>query len=169
MTKRDFFILLIKVFGLYFILATLFSALPGNLSFALGSLDTISVILIVVTLVVVIGLFVFLIFKSDKVVTLLKLDKGFDDDKIELGNLQATDIIKVGTFIIGGLLLLDNIPSFLSHSFFAFQRTIIGMGYSSQEKFYWIVSGLNIVIGYLLMTNYGFVARMLNPKKKEKE
>lgn len=171
MTKRDFFILLIKVFGLYSVVISLFSVLPGNISLALLDVDVFVIIWLAVAFTVVIGLFVLLIFKSDKVVNALRLDKGFDDDRIELGNLKPSDIIKVGTFIIGGLLILDNIPAFLSHSLFAFKGRTIGMQYTTQDKFNWAVTTLNLIIGFLLLTNYDLVARKLKLKteKKEKE
>ena len=169
MTKRDFFILIIKVFGLFSVVTSLFSVLPSNISFAMMDIDALSILWIAVAIIVVVGLFIALIFKADRVVRLLKLDKGFDDDKIELGNLKPTDIIKIGTFIIGGLLILDNIPAFLSHSLFAFKGDIIGLEYNSQDKFNWAVSGLNLIIGFLLLTNYDFVAKKLKTEKTEKE
>ena len=167
MTKSDFFILIIKVFGLFSVVTSLFSVLPSNISFAMMDIDALSILWIVVAIVVVVGLFVVLIFKADKVVRLLKLDKGFDDEKIEIGNLKQTEIIKIGTFIIGGLLFLDNIPAFLSHSLFAFKTDIIGLEYNSQDKFNWAISGLNLIIGFLLLTNYDFVAKMLKTGKTE--
>jgi hypothetical protein len=132
-------------------------------------IDALSILWIAIAAFVVVGLFVVLIFKADKVVRLLKLDKGFDDEKIEIGNLKPTDIIKIGTFIIGGLLILDNIPAFLSHSLFAFKGDVIGLEYNSQDKFRWAVSGLNLIIGFLLLTNYDFVAKKLKTEKTEKE
>lgn len=169
MTKRDFFILIIKVFGLFSVVTSLFSVLPSNISFAMMEIDALSILWIAVAIFVVVGLFVALIFKADKVVRLLKLDKGFDDEKIEIGSLKPTDIIKLGTFIIGGLLILDNIPAFLSHSLFAFKGDIIGLEYNTQDKFNWAVSGLNLIIGFLLLTNYDFVAKKLKTEKTEKE
>jgi len=165
MTKRDFFILVIKLFGLMSIVTSLFSVLPSNISFALMDIDAFSLTWIIVAVLIVLGLFVLLVFKSDKVVGLLKLDKGFDEDRIEFGNLNSADIVKIGTFIIGGLLIIDNIPAFLSHTLFAFKGSVVGQVYSTQDKFYWAVSGLNLVIGYLLITNYDFVARLLRTTK----
>lgn len=164
MTKKDFFTLLIKVFGLFSLVTSLFSVLPSNISFAITNIDAISIIWIVVTISVVTGLFVLLIFESDKVVNILKLDKGFDSERIEFGNLGANDIIKIGTFIMGGILILENIPPFLSHTLFAFKGSVVGFEYNDVDKFNWVVSGLNLVIGYLLMTNYEFVAKRLRIK-----
>lgn len=168
MTKRDFFILVIKLFGLMSIVTSLFSILPSNISFALIENDAFSLLLIAFSIIVVIGLFALLVFKAEKVVGILKLDKGFDDEKIDLANLNSSDIVKIGTFLIGGLLMLDNIPVFLSHTLFASKGSAVGQSYDMKENFYWAVSGINIIIGYMLLTNYSFVAKLLRMQNKEK-
>lgn len=78
--------------------------------FALGHLYTTIVVWAIAVFVVTIGLFWLLTFKADKLVDFLKLEKGFIDDRIELGNLNANNIVKTGTFIIGGLLLIKVFP-----------------------------------------------------------
>ncbi len=97
MTKRDFFILIIKLFGLFSVVTSLFTSLPSHFSFALMDIDAFSLIWIGLTAIVVVGLFILLIFKSDKVVDLLRLDKGFEDDSIAFGNLSSIEIVKIGT------------------------------------------------------------------------
>ena len=166
MTKRDFFILLVKTFGLYTIVVTLFSVLPGNISFALMHADLTAYLWIGVTIIVFFGLLILLIFFAKHIVNLLKLDKGFDDDRIELGNLKKEDIIKLGCFIIGGIIFLKNIPAFLSHTLFAFKEDLAGMNYGGNNKFLWLVSGINLIIGYLLLTKYYWVARIFTSKKR---
>src|SRR5690606_14931598 len=133
----DFFILVIKLFGLFSLVTSLFSVLPNNISFALMYMDAFSLAWIAVAVFVVIGLFVLLVLRPDKVVSLLRLDKGFDDDRIEVGNLKSSDILKLGIFIIGGLLILDNIPAFLSHTLFAFKGDVSGKVYDTGDKFRW--------------------------------
>ncbi len=165
MTKRDFFILLIKVFGLFSVVTSLFSILPGNISFAIMYIDLFSIIWIAAVAILIIGLFVLLIFKAEKVVNLLKLDKGFENNKIELGNLNSSDIIKIGTFIIGGLLILKNFPIFLSQIFFEFKSNVSGMGIIDNNRFQLAINGLNLLIGYLLITNYDYVAKKLKVGK----
>ncbi len=70
----------------------------------------------------------------------MKLGKGFTDDRMELGNIKSSDIIKTGTFIIGGLMIVDNIPSLLSQAFWAFKGDIVGQEFSSKDKFNLTVS-----------------------------
>src|SRR6187402_507201 len=117
MTKRDFLILMIKLFGLYSAVTTIFSALPNNIAFSLRYMDAFVMMWLIIATLIAVGLFWVLTFKADKLVDLLKLDKGFADDRIELGNIKAVDIIKTGVFIIGGLLILKSIPGLLSQIF----------------------------------------------------
>jgi hypothetical protein len=166
MTKKDFFVLTIKLFGLFSLVTSIFSVIPSNISFALMDIDILSIIWIMIAATAIGGLFVLLVFKADKVVQALRLDKGFDDNRIELGNLKSIDVIKIGTFIIGGLLLLNNIPGFLSHTLFAFKGKNVGIEYKMEDKFNWAVSAINLIIGYLLLTNYGFVADKIKNKSK---
>lgn len=116
---------------------------------------------------VVVGLFWLLTFKADKLVDLLKLGKGFSDDRIETGNIKSEDIIKIGTFIIGGLLIVENIPRLLSHIFWSFRVDIIGQQFTAREKLNLGVSALNILISILLFTNYDIVAKRISNKRNE--
>lgn len=167
MTKRDFFIVTIKLFGLFSLVTSVFSVIPSNISFALMDIDIVSILWIMIAAAAIGGLFVLLVFKADKVVHALRLDRGFDDNRIELGSLKSADIIKIGTFMIGGLLILNNIPGFLSHSLFAFKGRNIGVEYTMQDKFDWAVSAINLVVGYLLLVNYDFVAKKMGNRTED--
>ncbi len=167
MTKRDFFILLVKVFGLFSIVKILSSGIPVHVFFALMQIDMLNLIWLIIAIIVIIGLFVFLIFKTEKIVSLLRLDKGFDDDHIELGNFNAVNIVKLASILFGGYLILNNIPTFLSHTLFAFKGEIVGRTYEAMDKFKWAVSGINMIIGYLILTNYSFISKILSKKKKD--
>jgi hypothetical protein len=164
MTKKDLFVLLIKIFGLFSAVTSLFSVLPNNIMFAFNSVDLISIVWVIISIAVALGLFLILIFKANKIVELLKLDRGFEEERIDLGNLRSPDIIKIGTFVIGGFLIIDNVPGFLSHTLWSFKKEIIGMEFTVRDKFNWAVSGLNLLIGYLLLTNYAFVAKLFKGK-----
>ncbi len=169
MTKKDFFILLIKLFGLFSIITTLFSLLPGMVGFAFMNIDVQSIIWIIFVIFILVSLFILLIFKSNVIVRLLKLDRGFDEDNIDFGNINAESIVKIGTFMIGGLLIINNIPAFLSYTYLAINETQMGELYTQFEKINWVVSAANILLGFLLITNYSIVAKLLRIKEKEKE
>src|SRR5690625_7724332 len=111
MTKRVFFILIIKIFGLYSIITSLFSVLPNNISFVIQNIEIIGIIWLLATALIIIGLFYLLLTKADKISKLLKLENGFDEDRIDFNGLKSLDIIKFVVLIIGGLLFVENIPT----------------------------------------------------------
>jgi len=173
MTKKDFFILIIKLFGLYSIITALFISIPQNISFAFagfrGGFDIYSSIYLAVILSFVIGLFVVLIFKSHVIVRILKLEKGFDTDSMEPGKLTAIEIVKIATIIIGGFLIINNLPIFIQQTLSAFYSEIQLQTTESINKWNWFINGSNILIGYLLITNLHFVTKLLDITSKEKE
>ena len=75
--------MLIKIFGLYWTVSVILSALPGNITFVLGHFDLISVSWLVLTMTISIGIFYLLIKSADKVSNILKLEEGFDEDRID--------------------------------------------------------------------------------------
>ena len=83
MSKRDFFRVIIKLFGLYWIISSLLSVIPGNISYALSNLGYLGYLWAFGTTAIIILLFILLIRKTDSVIDLLKLDKGFDDETIQ--------------------------------------------------------------------------------------
>ena len=165
MTKRDFFILILKLFGLYSIVSVLFSVLPGSFSIILPEFSFTSILFFIGIVIIVVGIFVLLIFKSAKIVDLLHLDKGFDEDKIDLGNLNSLSIIKIGAIVIGGLLFLNNISSFINYLVYAFKAGQTGFGPENKNIFQLVISGLNILVGYLLITNYANIAKILSKEE----
>lgn len=179
MTKRDFFILLIKVFGLYSIVTVLFSTFPNILSLLTPQLKVTDFVWIVLAVLLngllVIGLLFVLLKKADWLSDFLQLEDGFDENRIDFVGLKSSDILKFAVLIIGGLLLINNIPIFLTHSIKAFQAAIprgfdqaydnqrIG-NYSIFKDSRYLISGLNLLLGYLLIVNFKKVADYLNNK-----
>ncbi|MFO7880816.1 MAG: hypothetical protein R6V52_12335 [Bacteroidales bacterium] len=169
MTTKDFFILIIKLFGLYSIIITLFSILPGSVGLMGIYPGFTPFVMIGAIIAFAVFLLVLLIFKAPHLVRLLKLEKDFDSDYIKMGNLNADGIIKIAAFILGGLLIVQNLPQFV-------QQLIVGFGESVQSMYaentgnwdVW-VSGFNVLIGYLLITNLDFIARIFHAKKKAGE
>lgn len=166
MTKRDFFRLIIKFFGLYSGVLAVFTVIPNNISNILIQFDITVALFIIGSILIVILLFLFLIFKADLIIDILKLDKGFDDDKIQFENLSTESIVKIAIFLIGGFLIIDYLPNFLNYTLQAFRRNIQSSEYSNipVNYFNWIISGINIFLGYILITNYKVISNYLDKK-----
>ena len=168
MTTKDLFRLIIKIFGLYF-LVTLIFTIPGNLLFSFNNIDLTIIISILLYLLICAGLFVLIIYYPDFIIDLLKLNKGFDEERIDLANFNNTNILKLAVVIIGGIMLIKNIPAFLTNLFFAFKSSInpnnstIKFG-SLNDYIRLSINFLNIIIGFLLIANYKIIGLFLDKK-----
>lgn len=114
MTKRDFFRMLIKIFGLYSAVITTFTFFPQSISsLYMMREDFLVISLIVLVLILTVSFFLFILSKVDFIIDKLNLDKGFDDDLIVFGNLTNHQMFKFSIIIIGGFLIVNYVPSFL--------------------------------------------------------
>ena len=88
MTKRDFFRLLIKIFTLYAVIISIFTLFP-QLFLWNQIFDTVTSGLIFIGSILLLVAFSILLVKyTDHIINFLKLDKGFDEETIILGNLN---------------------------------------------------------------------------------
>jgi hypothetical protein len=166
MTKSDFFRMLIKIFGLYSGIITVFNIIPANSANLFYQFDATILLLIISSIFISLGIFFYLIFKTDAVIRFFKLDSGFDEERIEIGNLNNESILKLAILIIGGFLLLDNIPDVMYYTIAEFRNKInqyenTGL---AVNYFNWIVCVINIVIGLLFITNYKRISVFLDQK-----
>ena len=165
MLHKDFFRLIIKLFGLYSLTLLLFYVVPQYVPQLLISESLYSSFTIVLIVAVPVSLFLFLIFKADLIISALKLNKGFDGEKITFGEMTGTNILQLASIVIGGLLLIDNIPTFLNRLFFLFKESLQDHETSNTEYFYFGVSVVKIVIGYLMLRNFVWVGKLLRVKE----
>lgn len=164
MTKRDFFRVLIKIFGMYSLVLSIFTVIPQNISTILFQFDMMMLVIILASTMITLGLFLILLFKTDFIIDILKLDKGFDDEQINLGNLTNESIFKLALIIIGGFLIIDYTPTLLFDIVNAFKSksTFSSIEGNSVNYFDIVVSVINILIGYLFIANYKSIAQFLN-------
>ncbi|RBP27033.1 hypothetical protein DFR65_11211 [Oceanihabitans sediminis] len=175
MTKRDFFRIIIKLFGLYSLILTVFNYIPSNIGYVTYDFEPLTLLWILGATAIVVLIYIFLILKTDRIIDLLKIDKGFDDERIEIGNFNSDKILKFALIIIGGFLIIDFLPNFLHYTFLAFKSQVspkglnyleeIGFGKPS-DYFNWTVSTINIIIGIILLTNYDRISKWLIRKEK---
>ena len=173
MTKKDFFRIIIKLFGLYWLVSTLFTTFPGYVSMIMMNVDAMQLIGVSISAIVVILIFIFLVYKPDLIISWLKLDKGFDEDRIEFQNFGIESILKLGLIIIGGMLIIFNIPNFLSQAFFVFKLHVMNSSdvitLGQQSYYRWAINFLNLLLGYLMLTNYPALSKFLVKITQKKE
>jgi hypothetical protein len=167
MTKRDFFRLVIKLFGLYSAILSIFTFIPQNISNIHVFKDEMWVMFVVIGSVFLIAaLFFVLLFKADFIIDKLDLDKGFDDDKIVFGDFNNEHIFKLAIIIIGGFLIVDYVPNFAFEVINMFKMRVSNNSIYGYEVNYFnlFTSITNIIIGLFFITNYKRISSFLDKK-----
>ncbi|WP_430427336.1 hypothetical protein [Maribacter litoralis] len=158
MTITDLFRVVIKIIGIYSLskamnrLLPRFSVLNGANTFTL-IFDVIYMSLLALIV------FVFL-FQTNRVIKFFRIDRGFDSKVINLKNLNEEGLFKIGILLIGLLLITDNSASFLTFCYLELKKQISVGGldlvpgaiipYIHYDT--WAISGINILIGVLMLT-----------------
>jgi len=181
MTPKSLFIIIIKVIGLYFLidiirvvpqfLSTLTMLFRGDIASGLFG-AVISLLLIGVYLLLV----KYILFKPEKIIDKLGLDKNFDEEKFEL-NIHRSTVIKISLIVIGGLTLLDYFVPFVLNLYSYIQAKnesgINGMldMFSSNvqvSNMDLIHGGIMTLIGYFLVTNPRTITNWIEKLRKDK-
>ncbi len=178
MTKKDFFILLIKLFGLHSLIITLFTFLPSTINY-IGNPNYILILLSsIIGIILIVALYWLIINKANFIVEKLNLSKGFEDNRIEFSNIDSSAIIKISIILIGGWLFIENLPKFLNYCYIAFLEIGSNKGLVTNVKqiqfnrkldyFQLTISIINLIIGYLLVSNYKWFSEKLT-RSEEKQ
>lgn len=173
MSKKDFFRIIFKLFGLYSVIITVLNYIPANISYVFYKFEPLIILWVLGATILAIGLYILLIRKTDKILSWLKIEEGFDDDRIEIGNFNGLGVLKLALILIGGFLVVDHLPKLLHYTYLAFKKEVSPNGLNLLESYdsfgqmdyaQWAISGINVVMGYLLLMNYKRMASWLNKK-----
>jgi hypothetical protein len=128
-------------------------------------MDTASFVLwLVISTILVIGLFALLLYNAHKLVSFFQLENGFENDEVNFGNINSIQILRLGIVIIGGYLIVNNLPFFLSHAILWFSRDIVGNTYSGGDNLSLLSKLISMIVGYILIANNLWIATRLNAK-----
>lgn len=156
MTIKTFWTIFLKILGIWLILDSV-TVIPQFFStlFFLDPNDTAqNFALTAALLVLTIGIYIFIlrlfVFKTAWIIDKLNLDKGFNEEKIDI-NVQLSTIMTVSTIVIGGLLFIDSLPQLCKQTFVFFQEKFVFRESPISE---WLIFYLvKTILGYQLMTN----------------
>tara|TARA_R100001132_G_C3260379_1_gene84664 strand:+ start:858 stop:1265 length:408 start_codon:yes stop_codon:yes gene_type:complete len=131
----------------------------------------VSLIYLVITGVII----YLLLFQTDGLIKLFRLEKGFDDDRIKTGNISEGGLLKIGLIIIGLFMITNNIAEFLNFCYLAFKKQVSSGGIDQmdgamfEQQFdynWWLIYGLNCLIGIIILTNYKRISNLFVEKEK---
>lgn len=172
MLLRDLFRLILKLFGIYALIISLFTFLPK--AFSISDLEISSFIWIFVVSVIMLGFFLVIIFRSDAIIDLLELDQGFEEKEIHFGNVDSLTLIKLGIILAGGILVVDKFPEFIYQTFnlmknqsepSAWEKFIGRNKPAIEPSANLAISGLQLISGALLLIFRNKISEVLNNSK----
>jgi hypothetical protein len=110
---------------------------------------------------------------ADSIINLIKIDKGFDDEFIVFGDLKTRQILTLGIILLGGYLLITNLSDVMQYTFLAFKDKVSNKGGdfifteqfgSTDDYFNWTYATINVVLGYIFLTNHNRISNWLDKK-----
>lgn len=169
MTIRTFWTLFLKILGIWLILSglTVFPQLISSLVY-LGENrqdNFYAIIFIIALLLLTVGLYFIvlklLVFNPNWLIDKLKLDRGFQEEKLDL-SITLKTVLTVATIVIGGLIFIDALPLLCREIFTSIQiKTVFREDPKFSLLIFYIIKAL---IGYLLMTNSKTVIKYIVKK-----
>ncbi len=173
MTPRSFWIIFLRIIGIWFVLNSIpaiyqyFTYLP-----LLKGATTIGFLLATVGMTT--GLFLFLllnlyvfIFRTDWIIDKLKLDKGFTEEKFDL-NIHRSTIYQISIIVIGGLLLIRCFPQLCRELILYFQQSSLPVNYQTNPTWSFIfLHFVETLIGIYFLTSSRTIGNFIERQKRK--
>ncbi len=174
MTPRSLFTIILKALGIFFVKDTVL-VLPQFVSIFYYTKNTFEggdSYLLFGTLILQLGFYIyisyFLLFRTEKLINLFHLDKGFDEELFAL-NVSSEAVYIIALVVTGLFLVITEIPTLFKVLYEFFERGRFKFGDDSPTITFVIVSSVKILAGLLLIGERSRIAGLFKPRKKEME
>jgi hypothetical protein len=174
MTPRTFWMILIKILGVYLILESLTLIIPfiTETLFLTRQQDSSPSYLDVLLGFLITGGLYFLairyfIFRTEVIVDKLHLDKGFTEEKFEI-NIHRSTVLKISVIVIGAIIIADSLPLLCRQVFFFFQANRAYLTLKDNPASVWIVFYfVKFSIGFALISASRPIVNFIELKRKK--
>jgi hypothetical protein len=164
MTIRTFWNILLKVLGIWVVLGSL--PLLPNFLFSMGfgayGMYDPNYFQIFFFALLTLGLFLLIIrtfvLRTSWLIDRLKLDKGFDEETIQV-NMSYSTLLRIAVIVTGGVWLVQNLLEFVREMVTFIQDVAVVK--DSQSTPWLIFYAASAIVGYLLLTNSKSIVRFI--------
>jgi hypothetical protein len=156
MAPRSLFNLILKVIGLFFIkdileaLSHTISAIVYIPQYTSAREAFFNVAVSLPLLVLYTLLAWFFIFRTDKIISILRLDKNAQDNAVSI-TVERHMLLTTAVIIAGAWLLVNEIPEFFRHAVYYYQERKLYVRMTRPDVSYIVMSAVKIAIGLLLV------------------
>lgn len=173
MTPRSFWIILIRILGIWFLLDSLeiiYSYL-AYIPLYSGSSHIGAVITALVMTTLIIALFFFVlylcVFRTDWIIDKLKLDRGFTEERFEF-NMHRSSVYTISIIVIGGILLIRSFPPFISELIVYFQQSSLPGNYGTDPTWsHILLYFISILVGIYFITSCRTVVNFIEKQRRK--
>jgi len=175
MTPRSLFNIILKIMGL-FVLKDMIVSIPEMLgtaaflfSYSMEGVGASAIFFGVLTIAFYILIAVHLIFRTDWVIDKFKLEKGFNQDTLQI-NLHRSAVIAIAILVIGGMMVVSGTPLLIGEiiSYVKERSMNRGILYKNDPNYtYMIVFTSQIIIGLLLIGYQRQLVLLIEQRKRE--
>ncbi|HUQ67144.1 MAG TPA: hypothetical protein VM101_13365 [Flavitalea sp.] len=156
MGARSLFNLIVKVIGLFFI-RDILEALSHTLSavvyipeYSSSKEAFFNVGASIPPLILYVLLAGFFIFRSDRIIRILRLDKNFQDKPVSI-TLERHTLLTAAVITAGAWVLVNEIPEFFRHAVYYYQERKLYVRMTRPDISYIVMSGVKLLIGLSLI------------------
>lgn len=173
MTIRTFWHLILKTIGIWLFIQGLLS-LPMMIYTVIhvlgdpfsSSISGVEIIYVIFAIAFYLLILQFLILKSQWTIDFLKLEKGFEETRLDL-TIPYSKLLRIVIILIGGIVFIGAIPS-LVEDLYLFITGNLPFS-QSPKALSLIVGAAQAIVGFLVMNNSDVVQRYINKKSGEAE
>jgi hypothetical protein len=157
MRKIEIYRVLIKFMGLYFLIVIVGALINPISSMIIYKMIDEYVWPLIFKFLFAISVFWLFFIKTNWILRIMRIDSENSDDLIDFKDAKKEAIWDFAVVIVGGLLMVEHIPIFLSNLFYQFQtmagQNEVTASYVTDMKVRVAVHLFGIVVGYLMITN----------------
>ena len=168
MKTKDFFTLMVKLFGLYSLIISVFSLLPQSISLVAIGWESKWYILVLLTgILLTILMYYLFIRNANIIVEFLKIDRGFEKDEIDFSQFKEDAIVKVAFIILGGILLIESLPAFIGETLRAINVDSNYDVFKTADYPFWLLHFIKLILSLGLIFYYRRIQLFLFNRKSE--
>jgi hypothetical protein len=170
MTSRSLISLILKISGLFFI-KDILDALSRSISvliyfpqYASRQEAIYNLAATIPALVLYTFFVVMLLFGTNLIIRMLRLDKGVQAELLPVG-LQRSEILNIGIIVAGGWLLVSGLLEFVRTAFYYYQERKLYGRMVRPDLSYMVMAIARLLIGFMLIGFHRLVVSLIETKQ----
>lgn len=165
MTPKSLFNIILKIFGLYLIL-NIIQTIP---QFYAAIPEGITTIILVLLILLFNGLMAYLLlFKANRIIAILNLDKDFEQEILQL-DMHRSTVLTISINVIAGIVLFNTIPLLINQivSFIQY-RQMKNHDYNESFNYtYMVIDVVKIFIALLMIGEQRAIVNFIELRRKK--